>query len=36
VRHLPKYIDEFSYRFNHRKNADVFDLTVARAVRATP
>lgn len=34
VRHLPKYIDEFSYRFNHRKNADVFDLTVARAIRA--
>ena len=35
VRHLPKYIDEFSYRFNHRNNGDVFDLTVARAVRAT-
>jgi transposase-like protein len=34
LRHLPRYIDEFSYRFNHRNNKDVFDLTVARAVRA--
>jgi transposase-like protein len=32
VRHLPKYIDEFSYRFNHRKAPDVFDRTIARAV----
>lgn len=35
LRHLPKYIDEFSYRFNHRNNKDVFDLTVARAMGAT-
>ncbi len=34
VRHLPRYIDEFSYRFNHRNTKDVFDLTVARAVGA--
>lgn len=32
VRHLPRYIDEFSYRFNHRKTPDVFNLTIARAV----
>ena len=32
LRHLPKYIDEFSYRFNHRNMADVFDRTIARAV----
>ena len=34
VRHLPRYIDEFSYRFNHRKTANVFDRTIARAVGA--
>ncbi len=32
VRHLPRYIDEFSYRFNHRNTPDVFDRTIARAV----
>jgi hypothetical protein len=32
ARHLPSYIDEFSYRFNHRKRGDLFDMTVARAV----
>ncbi len=31
-KHLPRYIDEFSYRFNHRKTLDVFDRTIARAV----
>ena len=36
LRHLPKYVDEFSYRFNHRNNPDVFALTMARAVGATP
>lgn len=30
--HLPKYIDEFCYRHNNRKNPDVFDLTLQRAV----
>lgn len=34
LRHLPKYIDEFSYRFNNRKNDDLFNMTVARAVGA--
>lgn len=32
ARHLGKYVDEFSYRFNHRKNPDVFALTLSRAV----
>jgi transposase-like protein len=32
LRHLPAYINEFSYRFNHRKNANVFDLTIERAI----
>ena len=34
VRYLPRYIDEFSYRFNHRNSADVFDRTIARAMGA--
>jgi transposase-like protein len=34
LRHLPAYINEFSYRFNHRRTVDVFDLTIARAVGA--
>jgi len=33
VRYLPKYIDEFSYRWNHRKHDDLFGLTLKRAVR---
>lgn len=32
LKHLPSYLDEFSYRFNHRKTPDVFDRTIARAV----
>ena len=32
IRYLPRYIDEFCYRHNHRKNTDVFDDTLARAV----
>ena len=34
LRYLPRYIDEFTYRFNHRKEDGVFDLTIARAVGA--
>jgi hypothetical protein len=34
VDHLPKYIDVFSYCFNHRKTPDVTDQTIARAVGA--
>jgi transposase-like protein len=32
ARYLGKYVDEFSYRFNHRRNPDVFGLTISRAV----
>lgn len=32
VRHLPKYVDEFTYRYNNRKNPDVFALTIARGL----
>ena len=32
LRHLPQYVNEFAYRFNHRKNADVFNLTIRRAL----
>ena len=32
LRHLPQYINEFCYRFNHRKSADVFDVTICRAL----
>lgn len=32
ARHLGKYVDEFSYRFNHRKDPDVFAFTLARAL----
>jgi len=35
MRYLPKYINEFCYRWNHRKDdaADIFSLTLQRAVR---
>ena len=32
LKHLNEYIDEFSYRFNNRKNEDVFNQTLAKAV----
>ena len=32
VRHLPKYIDEFCYRFNNRQNDGVFYDTLNRAI----
>ncbi len=35
ARHLGKYVDEFCYRFNHRKDVDVFALTLSRAVGVT-
>lgn len=34
VKHLPKYLTEFSYRFNNRDNKDVFDLTIKKAIGA--
>jgi len=33
MKHLPKYIDEFTYRWNHRETDDLFGLTLQRAVR---
>jgi transposase-like protein len=32
IRHLPKYIDEFCYRHNNRKNIDIFAETITRAI----
>ena len=32
VRHLPKYIDEFCYRYNHRKSSNLFSITLSRAL----
>lgn len=32
ARHLGKYVDEFCYRYNHRKDPNVFALTLSRAV----
>jgi len=34
VNHLPKYVDEFCYRFNNRKNRNAFHDTLARGVGA--
>ena len=31
-KHLPKYIDEFCYRHNNRKSADLFGLTLQRGL----
>lgn len=33
IRHLPKYIDEFCYRWNHNKDDDLFETTLEKAVR---
>ncbi len=32
LRHLHQYVTEFCYRYNHRKNPALFDLTISRAV----
>ena len=32
VKHLPMYINEFTYRYNNRKNENIFDDTILRAV----
>jgi transposase-like protein len=34
ARHLGKYVDEFCYRYNHRRDPNVFALTLSRAVGA--
>jgi len=35
LKHLPKYIDEFCYRYNHRKHSDLFLLTLNKALGVT-
>ncbi|MDH4122414.1 MAG: IS1595 family transposase [Deltaproteobacteria bacterium] len=30
--YLQKYIDEFAFRYNNRKNADIFELALAKAI----
>lgn len=32
TKHLGKYIDEFCYRYNHRKNSEVFNLVLSNCV----
>ena len=32
IKHLAKYIDEFSYKWNHRKNEDIFELTLSKGL----
>ena len=33
IKHLPRYLDEFTYRYNHRKNpVGLFDLTIAKGL----
>ncbi len=32
IKHLPKYLNEFCYRQNHREHTDVFGLTIQRAI----
>ena len=32
LRYLPRYIDEFCYRHNHRKDTDLFSLTISRGL----
>jgi transposase-like protein len=32
LRYLPKYIDEFCFRYNYRKEGDLFNLTLQRAL----
>jgi len=36
LKHLQRYLDEFSFRFNNRKAADLFGMTVARMAGITP
>jgi len=32
IKYLPRYMDEFCYRYNNRKNAAVFEETIERAI----
>ena len=36
IKHLQRYLWEFEYRFNRRKNVDRFEETLARMARAKP
>jgi transposase-like protein len=36
IKHLQRYLNEFSYRFNRREDADMFDATVGRMVGVKP
>jgi hypothetical protein len=36
LKHMQRYLDEFSFRFNNRKAADLFGMTVARMARIVP
>ncbi len=35
VKYLPKYLNEFCYRHNHRKSTGLFDLTISNAIGGT-
>ncbi len=35
VKHLHKYLNEFSYRFNNRNNKDIFSLTIQKGLGVT-
>jgi transposase-like protein len=36
IKHLQRYLNEFSYRFNQREDADMFEATVARMAGVKP
>ena len=36
MKHLQRYLNEFSYRFNRREDADMFERTVARMAGIRP
>ena len=36
IKHLQRYLNEFSYRFNRREDADIFEQTVARLAGFKP
>ena len=36
IKHLHRYLTEFEYRFNERRNGDRFELTVAEMLKAKP
>jgi transposase-like protein len=36
IKHLQRYLNEFSYRFNRREDAELFEQTVSRMVGAKP